>query len=112
MVLGATSTVLWQTRHAGSLILIGLPRYSERPSGVSLSPIASIRASSLRNWLTMSASHSSGRSRGLVGLSVASLYVNFGYVLRRLLKISVAEYEGTVCGRKLYFICVSSNGLI
>ena len=38
MVLGAASTVLWQTRHAPLVIWIGRARYSERPLGVSRSP--------------------------------------------------------------------------
>ena len=38
---GASSGVRWQARHFGSLIWIGWPRNSERPSGVSRSPMIS-----------------------------------------------------------------------
>ena len=41
--------------------------------GVSRWPTYSFRSAELRNWLTMSTSQFTARSRGLVGLSVASL---------------------------------------
>jgi len=47
--------------------------HSVRPVGVSRSPNDSAVAGAARNWLMMSASQSLARSRGLVGLSVASL---------------------------------------
>ena len=43
------------------------------PVGVARSPLSSWRSARLRNALTTSVSHSTARSRGLVGLSVASL---------------------------------------
>ena len=86
--------------------------YSERPLGVSRSPMISARSGLARNWLTISASQSTARSRGLVGFSVASLYAYSGNFLRRPPSTSCAEYDGTDCGRKLYFICVSRSGRI
>ena len=67
------SAVVWQARQAGSLIWKGRARYSEGPVGVMRVPEISGCLSLLRKLLTMSVSHSTARSRGLVGLSAASL---------------------------------------
>jgi hypothetical protein len=87
-----------------------LARYSALPVGVSRVPRISVRLPSFRNCWTMSASHSTARSRGLVGLRVASLYVYSGCCWRRVLNISVAAYAGTDCGRKARISCSSSCG--
>src|SRR4029453_7589760 len=73
IVLGAASTVVWHGRHAAFLIWIGRDKYSWRPVGVSRSPMISVVVDVVRNTFTTSASQSAARSRGLVGLSVASL---------------------------------------
>ena len=72
-VFGAASGVVWQRRHAGLLILIGRAMNSERPEGVSRSPTNSVFSGELRNCAITSASHSTARSRGLVGFSIAGL---------------------------------------
>src|SRR5438477_11614595 len=100
MVFGATSTVLWHSRHAWLLIWIGRARYSVRPVGVSRSPVVSVVVGERRNWLMMSDSQSVARSRGFVGLSVASLYAKSECFLRNSLHCSVAATAGTDLGRK------------
>ena len=73
MVCGAACTLLWQRRQAPLVMRSGRATYSDGPAGVSRWPTNSFRSVALRNWLTMSTSQPTARSRGLVGFSVASL---------------------------------------
>ena len=70
---GALSGVLWHSRQLTLLTLIGRARKSAVPVGDSRVLMNSVCVGFPRNWLTTSLSQSVARSRGFVGLSVASL---------------------------------------
>ena len=70
---GAAAGVLWHTRHSPLATWIGRAMKSERPVGVSRSPITSFVPSAFLKAVTISVSQSVARLRGLVGFSVASL---------------------------------------
>ena len=70
---GAAAGVLWQVRQGSLVILIGLAMYKEGPAGVDRMPLSTLWSGSRLNSWTRSASQATARSRGLVGLRVASL---------------------------------------
>ena len=63
IVAGAISGVVWQPRQAGFVILMGRAMESERPVGVSRSPLSWVTVGWFLNSWTRSASQSAARSR-------------------------------------------------
>ena len=107
-VRGAVSTVLWQRRRGAVGDTGSGARNVERTAGPACR--ARRRTPSDRPTCGIRRSRrppTPARSRGLVGFSVASQQAYSGWFFDPAPRWTEA---GTDCGRKAYFICVSSSG--